>query len=96
MNGEMNSEAGIKFIEYVRKKEPNMPVMLQSTDEKHAIKAQQIHAVFLNKQSSTLLQDLRKFILNNWLQEGFLAVPANEEDVEYHLNFFPPGVSCGT
>ena len=66
MNGEMNSEAGIKFIEYVRKKEPNMPVMLQSTDEKHAIKAQQIHAVYLNKQSSTLLQDLRKFILNNF------------------------------
>ena len=66
MMGEMNPEAGIKFIEYVRKKEPNIPVMLQSTNKKQAVKAQQIQAVFLHKQSSTLLQDLREFILNNF------------------------------
>ena len=39
MKGEIDPEAGIKFIEYVRKKEPNIPVMLQSTNEEQSQKA---------------------------------------------------------
>lgn len=65
-NDKMDPFAGIRFSEYVRKKEPYMPIMLQSSDIKRAKEAAEIHTAFLHKLSDTLLLDIRNFILANF------------------------------
>ncbi len=60
------SDCGIDFIRWVRKQDPSMPILLQSTDLTHSEKAQDVNAHFLHKESPTLLQDLREFILKNF------------------------------
>jgi len=64
--GNMDPFAGIRFSEYVRKKEPYMPIMLQSSDIKRKKEATEIHTAFLHKLSDTLLLDIRDFILANF------------------------------
>jgi CheY-like chemotaxis protein len=65
-NGKLDPRAGIKFSRYARKIEPSMPIMLQSSAAEHAVEAEKIHTRFLHKQSITLLQELREFILENF------------------------------
>ena len=65
-NGTKNPTAGVEFAKWVRSIHPSMPVMLQSTDLANHTMAEAIGADFLHKNSSTLLQDLRDFIITNF------------------------------
>jgi len=65
-NGKIEKTAGLQFTEYVRSYEPAMPIILQSSDKKREREATKIGAEFLHKTSPTLLQDIRRFILNNF------------------------------
>ncbi len=96
--GKLDPRAGIKFSQYARKIEPAMPIMLQSSEEKHASEAKKIHAHFLHKQSLTLLQDLREFILDNFgfgdfvfrLSDGRpIAKASNLSDLKNKLEIIP-------
>lgn len=60
------ADCGIDFIRWVRKQDPSMPILLQSTDLTHSEKAKEVNAHFLHKESPTLLQELREFILKNF------------------------------
>ncbi|MEE9189685.1 MAG: PEP/pyruvate-binding domain-containing protein [Candidatus Neomarinimicrobiota bacterium] len=62
----LDKQAGIKFTEYVRSVEPYIPVILQSSLQKHAEQVSAINAHFLNKQSRTLLQDIRDYLIHNF------------------------------
>ncbi|MBC8213878.1 MAG: hypothetical protein ISR90_02570 [Candidatus Marinimicrobia bacterium] len=63
---EKDSNAGVDFVRWVRRLDPSMPIMLQSTEKKHAIRAKEVRSHFLHKESTTLLQNLRAFIVNNF------------------------------
>ncbi|MFC1550644.1 PEP/pyruvate-binding domain-containing protein [Candidatus Neomarinimicrobiota bacterium] len=65
-NGIMEHQAGIHFMQYVRKREPYLPVILQSSDLNRAKQAKEVNAYFLHKKSPTLLQDLREYMLRNF------------------------------
>ncbi len=65
-NGKMEKQAGIHFMQYVRKLEPYLPVILQSSDLNRAKQAKEVNAYFLHKKSPSLLQDLRDFMLKNF------------------------------
>ena len=43
-----------------------MPILLQSTNINHSKKADEINIQFLHKNSLTLLQDLKEFIMKNF------------------------------
>ena len=58
-NGKIDKTAGIQFANYVRQNEPYMPVVIQSSNLKSALKAKAINADFLHKHSQSLLKDLR-------------------------------------
>jgi hypothetical protein len=58
--------AGIDFIRHVKADRADTPVLLQSSDPENRKQAESIGAAFLNKRSSTLLQDLRHFMLANF------------------------------
>ncbi|RMF08052.1 MAG: response regulator [Candidatus Neomarinimicrobiota bacterium] len=64
--GVMEKTAGLQFTEYVRTFEPAMPIVLQSSDKRREEEARQMGTEFLHKTSPTLLQDIRRFILNNF------------------------------
>jgi DNA-binding NarL/FixJ family response regulator len=62
-NDRLDDRAGLEFIRRIREEAPHLPVLLQSSDSRHAKAARKLHAFFLNKQSPSLLHDLRAFML---------------------------------
>ncbi len=78
-NGVLRERAGIEFARWARKKEPHIPVLLQSTDYSNSKLAKEASVGFLHKGSVRMLQQLRKFILNNFGFGDFLfRVPSGE------------------
>jgi CheY-like chemotaxis protein len=65
-HGVKDPEAGIKFAMQVRSQIDDIPILLQSTDEKFKEKAYAIGAAFIHKRSPRLLHELREFMLNNF------------------------------
>ena len=62
----MQNDCGIEFTKWVREQNPNMPILLQSTDTGHKITIKNINASFLHKDSPKLLQNLRDYIIKNF------------------------------
>lgn len=60
--GELSKTAGFDLIKYVKKKFENLPLVLQSSEPQNEKKARELNVHFMNKNSETLLQDLRSFI----------------------------------
>jgi len=54
--------AGFELIKYVKSVIPNLPILLQSSDSENAKYSYEIGANFMNKNSESLLQDLKSFI----------------------------------
>jgi len=63
--GEIDPEAGFKFAEQIRKKDPEMPMLLMSAQKENKKRAESMGVSFLDKNSKSLLQDLREFILDH-------------------------------
>lgn len=54
--------AGFEFIKYVKSNIQNLPTVLQSSNPENAKRSYEIKSNFINKNSETLLQDLKSFI----------------------------------
>ncbi|MBN2445222.1 MAG: histidine kinase [Phycisphaerae bacterium] len=65
-DGKLDPHAGIDFIRQVKRDHPDLPVLLQSSDEANRSLAESVGASFLHKRSLTLLHDVRDFMLNNF------------------------------
>ncbi len=61
--GKQDKKAGIKFINYVKTHILNLPIVLQSSEDKNKKIANELDVWFLNKNSETLLNDLKKFLI---------------------------------
>ncbi len=61
-NGELHETAGYDLIKLIKKELPNLPSVLQSSDPENAKYAFDLKASFINKNSESLLQDLKSFI----------------------------------
>ncbi len=61
-NGEHHSNAGFDLIRYAKKVLPNIPTILQSSNPENAEETYKIKSNFINKNSETLLQDIKSFI----------------------------------
>lgn len=60
--GKKNDTAGYDLIRQIRKDLPNLPAVLQSSDPENAKYAFELKASFINKNSGSLLQDMKSFI----------------------------------
>lgn len=65
-NGIQDPQAGQSFVRWARERDPSIPILLQSTYKINAKLAKELHVSFIQKQSKTLLQELRKFITTNF------------------------------
>ncbi|MBU8891563.1 MAG: pyruvate, phosphate dikinase [Bacteroidales bacterium] len=61
-NNELNDTAGFELIKFVKENVLNLPTVLQSSDPENAKKSYEIKSNFINKNSESLLQDLKSFI----------------------------------
>lgn len=65
IDGKIDPQAGIKLAKEVKADRSDTPVLLQSSEPANAYIAESINASFLNKNSQTMLSDLRAFISGN-------------------------------
>src|SRR5258708_4009668 len=62
-DGVLSVEAGLDFARAVRARWPDVPVLLQSSNPNHWVRAADVGATFLVKGSAMLLADLRQFMI---------------------------------
>ncbi len=66
--GQLDDRAGLDFLTMAREEIPDLPILLLSSESTNRAKAMKIPAVFLDKNSPTILTELHDFFLN---QLGF-------------------------
>ncbi|MDR0799148.1 MAG: phosphoenolpyruvate synthase [Dysgonamonadaceae bacterium] len=80
--GRKDQLAGYHFACEVRKQDRFVPIIFDSSESKNRQYAEELHCSFINKNSKTFPQDLRKEITNNFGFGDFIIVnPANGEEV---------------
>ena len=65
-NGEKDSKAGLKFCEYLRRHNEDLPIIIDSSDIENSEAAAKYNAAFLYKNSKTLPVDLKYAVLRNF------------------------------
>jgi hypothetical protein len=61
----LDPQAGHDFISYIKKDNPFVPTMLQSTDLENRKRAEEIGTFFIHKNSPTMIQDFNHFFLKH-------------------------------
>ena len=97
-NGILKDTAGYELIRHIRKELPNLPAVLQSSDPENARYAFSLKCSFINKNSESLLKDLKSFI-NYYLGFGHfvyrdtkghqIAVAKSMKEFETYLETVP-------
>jgi hypothetical protein len=62
--GKLDYNAGVKFIKYVKSHISNLPVILQSSENSNEMLAKRLKVKFINKNSETLMSDLKKYLVS--------------------------------
>jgi len=73
----LSDTAGFDLIRHVKNELPNLPTVLQSSDSSNARYAYTLKSSFINKNSESLLQDLKSFI-NYYLGFGHFVYRDNK------------------
>lgn len=63
--GEVDTNSGREFLSMVRESNPNLPILIQSSEAKYAQFAKEIQAKFVNKHSELLLTKIRNFTMKH-------------------------------
>ncbi|MCK5821287.1 MAG: pyruvate, phosphate dikinase [Bacteroidales bacterium] len=96
--GVIDETAGISFLKYVQSHRADLPAILQSSDSIYEKNAVDLKATFMNKNSDTLLQDLKTFITYSLGYGHFIyrnhagmkiAVAKSMKDFEKQLRSIP-------
>ncbi|MFA5806715.1 MAG: response regulator, partial [Melioribacteraceae bacterium] len=64
--GKRDPQAGILFAKKVKERKPDVPILLQSTNRESGKLASSIGITFLEKDSPTLLEDLKDFMMHRF------------------------------
>ncbi|MFO7721895.1 MAG: response regulator, partial [Bacteroidales bacterium] len=61
-NGVLDSEGGFHLVEQIRNEIKDLPVIIQSSNEENSNRAYLLKTTFINKNSDSLLQEIKSFI----------------------------------
>jgi len=79
--------AGLKLTKSIKDDNPDVPVLLQSSEAENETKARELGAGFINKYSKTLLKELKKYISKNYFFGDFRFInPENMEEIDRASN----------
>jgi len=62
--GKLDKQAGARFIKYVKSHIFDLPVILQSSENENEKLAKKLNVKFLNKNSETLMTDIKKYLIS--------------------------------
>ena len=62
--GKIDKQAGVSFIKYVKSHISKIPIILQSSENRNQLVAKELEVAFINKNSETLLNDLRHYLVS--------------------------------
>ncbi|MFL7812936.1 MAG: hypothetical protein AB8I40_04580, partial [Anaerolineales bacterium] len=62
--GQLDEDAGFELVKRIREESPTLPIMLQSSNEGNREESEKLRGFFVNKNSHSLLQDLRTFLMD--------------------------------
>jgi len=62
--GKMDKHAGVNFIKYVKSHVSKLPIILQSSENQNELVAKELEVAFINKNSETLLNDLKHYLIS--------------------------------
>lgn len=80
--GERQALAGKTFCEMVRKQDNLIPIIIDSSQEENSLIAKKLRASFINKNSKTFPQQLRKEIKENFGFGDFIILdPKNKKEI---------------
>jgi DNA-binding NarL/FixJ family response regulator len=65
-DGRSDPEAGFALAEAIRQRDPDVSILLQSAESSARGRAARLRAAFLDKNSPTLLEQLRRYIVDNY------------------------------
>lgn len=80
-DGKRDTQAGIHFAKKVKERRPDVPILLQSTNKENAKIASSIGISFIEKNSPTLLEDLKEFMMHNFGFGDFIFSTENGKEV---------------
>ncbi|MFH0865706.1 MAG: PEP/pyruvate-binding domain-containing protein, partial [Bacteroidota bacterium] len=82
-DGKKDFTAGIKLCSMIRGENNQLPILLQSSDNMYEEEIGELRASFIRKYSKTLLNDLRKYIKENYGFGDFVfRDPATDEEID--------------
>ena len=79
--GRLDPVAGLDFTRLVRDQLPDLPILLQSRDTEHAVRARELGVGFVDKNSPELLGELRNFMRRNFGFGPFIFQHAGDDGV---------------
>ncbi len=78
--GKLDQNAGVTLLASIKKRLPDLPMLLFSSEPSNAEKAAEIHAHFIDKNSPNLHQNIREFFTRNLGFDDFIfRLPGGEE-----------------
>lgn len=81
-NGEIDPMAGLSFLKQVRQRDPFIPLILESSEVSNRQYAEQVGAVFIDKNSKKMNIDLREAVSDNFGFGDFIFLnPGTREEV---------------
>jgi DNA-binding NarL/FixJ family response regulator len=79
-NGKLDDKAGADILTFMKQEIPDLPILMLSSESHNRMKAEQIPAIFLDKNSPNLLVELQDFFLNHLGFGDFVfRMPDNKE-----------------
>ncbi len=84
-NNVSDKKAGFTLVKHVKSITPLLPTAIQSSDESNASKAEEYNSLFINKNSDSLLHDIRNFIKYN-LGFGDFIFRNNKREIVNHAS----------
>lgn len=81
-NGKKDAMAGIKLVDRIRKKDPFVPLIIQSSERENAAYVQKFNASFIDKNSKKMDVDLRQIVADDFGFGDFIFVnPETKEEI---------------
>ncbi len=82
VDGEKDREAGFKLCKQIKKDDPYMPVVMQSSESENKERSEAMGAGFIDKNSETLLQELRYYVRKYFAFGDFIFInPQTGEEI---------------
>ncbi len=87
-NGKLDGEAGFDFLESIRSEINDVPLLMVSTEDGNRERAESIPAVFLDKNSPLIRDELHRFFLNHLGFGDFIFRLPDETAIGYASNLY--------